>query len=144
MKIRSILFVCAGNTCRSPMAVVIAKSLLPKSIFVDSAGVAAKFNDEANQHAQRAVASLYGFDLAKHRAKSVSSINLKNYDCIVALDRSVTARLKKDWQVDEDHLLSLEIADPYDNGETAYTDTAHTLHSEITRLLSVWINDSSI
>lgn len=138
MNTKSILFVCAGNTCRSPMAMVIARNLLPANVFVDSAGVAARFNDEANPEAQKAVASLYGLDLTKHRAKSVNSIDLKKYDYIVALDQSVARRLKQVWKVDEDRLLSLEVADPYENGEAAYLDTLRTLNREITKLVSVW------
>ncbi|MBT4767143.1 MAG: low molecular weight protein arginine phosphatase [Phycisphaerae bacterium] len=40
----TILFVCTGNTCRSPMAEAIARSYFadaPQSIFVGSAGIAA-------------------------------------------------------------------------------------------------------
>ncbi len=36
---KSILFMCGQNAIRSPMAEVIAKALLPKDIFVASAGV---------------------------------------------------------------------------------------------------------
>ena len=48
-----ILFVCTGNTCRSPMAEAILKNKNLDRIEVRSAGVYAANGSEASAHAQR-------------------------------------------------------------------------------------------
>jgi protein-tyrosine-phosphatase len=40
-EIKCVLFVCAGNTCRSPMAEALARLLLGRGVHVESAGVSA-------------------------------------------------------------------------------------------------------
>lgn len=50
-----ILFICTGNTCRSPMAASLLKDRLPEAE-VQSAGIFAGKNQHANQHAIQALA----------------------------------------------------------------------------------------
>lgn len=69
--IRRILFVCTGNTCRSPMAEVIAVARAAElglsEVEVRSAGVAAWDGAPASPGALRAVAAA-GLDLSDHSA----------------------------------------------------------------------------
>jgi len=67
----NLLFVCTGNTCRSPMAEVLARSLAKRrgweGVSVKSAGVAALPGMEATGGAVRA-AQRKGLDLELHRS----------------------------------------------------------------------------
>jgi protein arginine phosphatase len=51
--LQRILFVCTGNTCRSPMAEAILKNKNLDGVEVRSAGVHAANGSEASAHAQR-------------------------------------------------------------------------------------------
>ena len=71
---KTILFVCTGNTCRSSMAEALFKDILKKNypdkfkdINVISAGVAARNGDKASPNAIKAMQEL-GIDLSCHSA----------------------------------------------------------------------------
>ncbi len=49
----NILFVCTGNTCRSPMAEAILRSMNVENIDVRSAGVFAANGSDASTHAKK-------------------------------------------------------------------------------------------
>ena len=77
MRSTHILFVCTGNTCRSPMAQGIAESLISKlvlddhTISVDSAGVSAGDGYQASQEAVEAMSSR-DIDLSVHQSKQLT------------------------------------------------------------------------
>ena len=75
MKERNLLFVCTGNTCRSPMAEIQAKQRAEAAglagLGVTSAGTAAQDGSAASDLALRVAAS-QGLDLSDHRARVLS------------------------------------------------------------------------
>jgi len=91
-----ILFVCTGNTCRSPMAEAICKVLLARRLrcpidqverrgfVVRSAGVAAAAGDPAASHAVDVVRAMGG-SLEHHRSRKISAHFARQADFIFAM-----------------------------------------------------------
>lgn len=94
----TILFVCSGNTCRSPMAEVIARRAVATSLNVPegqlaergyevmSAGAMAQSGSFASRQAERAVAEL-GMDLSKHRSRLLTVDMINAADAIFTMGR---------------------------------------------------------
>jgi protein-tyrosine-phosphatase len=86
--LKKLLFVCSGNTCRSPLAEGIAKRLFPQSlnedIDISSAGSSAMEGFHASDPAVQ-VASKHGIDLSKHKTRLLSRSLVKQADLIVTM-----------------------------------------------------------
>ncbi len=84
----SVVFVCGGNTCRSPMAQGVLKKLLPRELKpkfrVFSAGVSAFAGGEASSMAIE-VAGEDGVNLRRHRARSADDGVLEKSDLVLTL-----------------------------------------------------------
>ncbi|MBL8669026.1 MAG: arsenate reductase ArsC [Alphaproteobacteria bacterium] len=78
---RSVLFACAHNAVRSPMAEGMLKYLLGKRIYVDSCGV---MPAERDPFMVAAMAEL-GIELGRHKAKSFDELEDGSFDLIVTL-----------------------------------------------------------
>ena len=83
-KVQSVLFVCAMNAVRSPMAEALARHFFGKSVYVQSAGVRQGERDPF------VVAALdeIGIDGSKHKPRTLSDLEEwegLNFDLIVSL-----------------------------------------------------------
>lgn len=87
----NVLFVCTGNTCRSPMAEAIARREVERRgwrhVAVASAGVMAQLGDPASPGAAQAGAS-QGTDLGSHRATPLDPELVEWADVVLAMGRS--------------------------------------------------------
>lgn len=92
----TILFVCTGNTCRSPMAACMMERILQTVGLTgwkaDSAGVAAWDGQPASAGAQNAMAA-QGLSLAGHRSKGVTETLLHQAQLVVCVGPSHAAAL---------------------------------------------------
>ena len=91
-----ILFICTGNTCRSPMAAALCTKLLAERIgcspaelknhgfLVQSAGISAMMDSEASPEAVTTVAELGG-ELSQHRSNRITLETLLAADHIFAM-----------------------------------------------------------
>jgi len=86
-----ILFVCTGNTCRSPLAEVIARHALEQRgwnhVKVDSAGTSAVWDAPASEGSVRA-AELVGLDLSGHRSQPLTRELIEGADIILGMTPS--------------------------------------------------------
>jgi L-threonylcarbamoyladenylate synthase len=95
----TILFVCSGNTCRSPMAEALARKIIAESLgiaesdldargyTVVSAGAYAMAGTRATPQGVQAVAAL-GADLSKHRSQPLTPDLLHQADVVYVMGRS--------------------------------------------------------
>ena len=140
-----ILFVCTGNTCRSPMAAAYFKDLCEKGkrhgVHVDSAGTHAGTGALVPPEARKIMAR-YGIDLSGHRSKPLDKQMLQKADLIVAMTSSHRLSI---GAVDSHALaktrLLLEfndgqgdVADPVGGGEKCYADCFEVMKNALDNL----------
>lgn len=92
MRVKKILLVCSGNTCRSSMAEGLARHLLEQkglldSVTVLSAGTAACAGHPATPEAVTAL-SEEGIDLSNHRAQALTPELIKVADLVLTMTGS--------------------------------------------------------
>ena len=90
MAVKSILMVCRGNICRSPMAEGFFTHQLTKiqsPITVSSAGISALVEHPADESAL-AVMNKNSIDLSSHRARQLSETIVKKADLILVMTHS--------------------------------------------------------
>lgn len=83
----NVLFVCTGNTCRSPMASAICNQIAKEKkldIRASSAGLAAFPGDAASENALKALSEI-GIDLSAHRSRPVNPYLLDESDLIIGM-----------------------------------------------------------
>ena len=129
----SILFVCGGNTCRSPMAVGLARTLFGPQVAVASAGVDAMLGGRAAANAVRAMREV-GIDISSHRPRDISVVPIHEYDYIVAMDPAVAKHLEEAGLVDGRSLIVWNVEDPFRGDLARYRTTARAIGTLLTSL----------
>jgi len=95
---RSILFLCAGNICRSPMAEGIARVRLREQgldVVLDSAGTHDLHRGEPPDPRARAVARRHGTPIDDLRARMIRDEDFDRFDLILAADAQNIADLRR-------------------------------------------------
>lgn len=142
----TMLLVCSGNTCRSPMAEVIARKELAdaKGLSVDqldnagirvlSAGTTAASGMPATEQAMQ-VMSQMGLDLSGHRSRSLSAEMIRDADVVYCMTESHRQDVLS-LVPDAKHKVELldgagDIADPFGSDVTTYARCAEVIRRRL-------------
>lgn len=94
----SLLFVCLGNICRSPLAEGALRAEAARrgvEVVVDSAGTGSWHAGEPPDERAVAVAARNGVDISGFRARQVTRADFDRFDHIVALDHNNLKDLRR-------------------------------------------------
>lgn len=95
---KSVIFVCLGNICRSPLAEGLTRKYAQRDeldIVIDSAGTGDWHIGNPPCDDSIKVAKMNGLDISKQRARQVKKEDFSRYDLVVGLDNSNVSNLKK-------------------------------------------------
>lgn len=129
---KKVVFVCTGNTCRSPMAEGYLKFKKPTGYEIISRGLAADGSPAAT-HSVNAMLEK-GIDITSHISRQMSYKDAETADVIVCMSSS-HADLLEALGVDKLKIHILGISDPFGSGIDLYRNCHDEIFSAIDELI---------
>ncbi len=133
---KKIMFICSGNTCRSPLAEGLFKKYLKENnitdIEVGSAGVSAFPGDSVSINSIL-VAGSRGVDISSHRAKNINPEHILTTDLFFCMSDSHKQVLLR--HCDENKIIVLNVPDPFGRPIENYEECAKQLENQFPQIL---------
>ncbi len=143
-----ILFVCTGNTCRSPMAEAIFNYLAQKHknfpFKAISRGLSVYVEESINPKADEALKSL-GIMNTKHISRQISSDDIKTSELVLTMTQMQKETLQSYFKESKYKIATLleyaadsktDISDPFGKSQVVYNFCAKDLKDNITELIN--------
>jgi protein-tyrosine-phosphatase len=124
-----ILFVCTGNTCRSPFAEAVARR--EGHVDVESAGLSAHAGDQPPEDAI-VVARELGYDLSAHRARPLTKEMLEHADVVVGMTAAHVAGVGGGARL----LGEEDLDDPIGRGRETYRRVYAQIETDVRELFA--------
>ncbi len=146
-----ILFVCSGNSCRSPMAEGLLESMLPDDIkdkvIVESAGTLGIEGQPATPLAIT-VSEEFGIDISQHRSRGLDRDLVEEADLILVMAPEHRDFIRRFYPSVQDNVFLLRqfgrdpsdpvdpiIEDPIGGDQEVYRGCIQLIHDELDRVL---------
>ena len=146
-----VLFVCSGNTCRSPMAEALFTDQLRKmgkvpkgsEMIAGSAGIYAFNGSPASHEAIKVMAEL-GIDISHHRARRLNEDLVQWADLILTMTEAHYREIIERYDVSAQKIHTLaafsqnqagDIIDPFGSGIPTYRQCARQMQSMVLSII---------
>lgn len=138
-KKKKIIFVCSGNTCRSPMMEALFKQELKKRKIKDftiaSAGIRVKKGDTIHSYTKRVLDEINCPYSEKFKSKRLTKNAIESAWLIVAMTDRIADEIECEYVYSMKELTGFEIQDPYGKEIEEYQYCLHVCRRAVPKLI---------